>query len=313
MTGSPGRRGCRLGLLASLLCVSVAMGGCARPDGPPGSATVLDSEIHGNAQGTPRHPAPIPDHHSRIAPVKDFSILTAQHTSLQFSDSEEQMTSDVDKIFKRGKQILSGTEASDNPLTALLHAAAKKYGYRLFKPRGEWLAVKRSLAGADSLWRTGFIPVIESFEGEGKHSDRGVSWASFTVPDLGRITMGVSHYLTHGRKPGDPNFALNRRLAQAIGAWAGDKGKGTALVFYSGDQNKVDRLDDTFLGAPLTSAWDELKRYENTGHGNLDVIASYDGDGRIRAKAIRALDDTEFPLYTDHFLVEATYKVRNLQ
>jgi hypothetical protein len=35
MSGFPGRPGSRLNLLASLLCVTVAMGSCGRPDGPP--------------------------------------------------------------------------------------------------------------------------------------------------------------------------------------------------------------------------------------------------------------------------------------
>jgi hypothetical protein len=71
-----------------------------------------------------------------------------------------------------------------------------------------------------------------------------------------------------------------------------------------------DRKTDTFFVAPMTSAWDELDKYENTGHGPIDVIASYDHDGRVKAKYIRALDDKEFSLHTDHFLIEAGFDVR---
>jgi hypothetical protein len=99
-------------------------------------------------------------------------------------------------------------------------------------------------------------------------------------------------------------------LAQAIGALAEEKGAGNALVFYGGDQNIVDRTYDTFLGqADLTSCWDELQRWENTGHGNIDVIASYDRDGRVRCLKATVLDDTEFPLFTDHWYVEAIYGI----
>ena len=66
------------------------------------------------------------------------------------------------------------------------------------------------------------------------------------------------------------------------------------------------------MGGPLTSAWDELGIYQNTGHGNIDVIASYDRDRRVRAEHIQAFPDSDFPLATDHFLVEAWYRVRRL-
>lgn len=75
------------------------------------------------------------------------------------------------------------------------------------------------------------------------------------------------------------------------------------------DDRNNEPQGDTFFGQPLTSAWDELNRHESTGHGNIDVIASYNKDGRVKALDIVALDDKEFFLHTDHFLVEATFQV----
>lgn len=247
--------------------------------------------------------------------TRAFSMVSVQFTAMQFSDSPNQQAADVRTLFTRGKDILGGTEAGasgNNFLPTLLPAAAAEFGYQLHRVQGEWLAVSRDLAGPTCGWTTGYVPVLGSTEGKGKHSDRGIVWATFTHPKLGEITVGVAHYLTNGRKPGDPNYQLNRRMAAAIGDWARDKGRGKAIVLYAGDQNILDRTGDTFFGSPLTSAWDELDRYENTGHGNIDVIASYDADSRVQAMSIRALDDTELHLNTDHFLVQATYQVRHL-
>jgi hypothetical protein len=247
-------------------------------------------------------------------PKRDVVKVSFQHTSMQFSDTDKQMASDVEKIFSQGKDIYTGTEAGgekSKPLPDLLRAACKKYGYKFHIGRGDWLAVSEKLIKGG--WEADYIPVLESFEGAGKHTDRGIPWATFEAKKgLGRITVGCGHYLTNGRQPGDPNFVLNRRYADAIGRWARDKGRGKDIVFYGGDQNIVDRTEDTFFGSPLTSAWDELDKYENTGHGNIDVIASYDGDGRVSAKSIKALDDKEMHLHTDHFAVQAVYEVRQL-
>lgn len=245
-------------------------------------------------------------------PDPKFEIVTFQHTSMQFSDTDSQMARDVERIFGRGRQVLTGTEAGGEkakPLPDLLREAAEDIGYHYHQAKGEWIAVSRELTKKRSRVTRGYVPVLESHEGLGKHTDRGIAWMSFNTDNLGKITIGAGHYLTHGRKPGDPNWTLNQRYADAIGEWARDKGRGQDLVFYGGDQNIPDRTEDTFFGSPLTSAWDEIGRYENTGHGNIDLVASYDRDGRVEAKGIRALDDRELHLFTDHFLVEAEYKI----
>lgn len=240
------------------------------------------------------------------APEPETSTLSLQFSPLQFGDTTAQKTSDLDKIFGRGKHILGGTEAFK--AGALLKAAAEEHGYRLHTWREEWVAVKRSLILGG--WAPHDIPVIESFEGAGTHSDRGIVGVSFDTKNLGRITAGVSHYLTNGRKPGDPNFVLNRRLADAIGDWARAKAKGTDIVFYMGDQNDPDNTSDTFHGSPLTSIQDELDEYEKGVYGPIEVIASYDADGRVKAKGVNVLTDGELPLHIDHPVLVATYTVR---
>jgi hypothetical protein len=98
---------------------------------------------------------------------------------------------------------------------------------------------------------------------------------------------------------------------KGIGNWARAKGKGNAIVFLGSDTNTNDRRNDVFNGRPLTSIADELKKWPATlGKTTyIDVIASYDHDGRVKAKSYQVLDDKEFPLNSDHYLLDAVYEV----
>ena len=46
--------------------------------------------------------------------------------------------------------------------------------------------------------------------------------------------------------------------------------------------------------------------------GVIDVLASYDRDGRVTALRVRALDDKEFFQHSDHYVVEAEYRVERV-
>lgn len=276
----------------------------------------------------------------------DGDLLRLMHVSMQFSDSPKQHTSDITAMFERATRRkiagITGTEAGPGAdiTSAELLRIGKDAGYRVWVPSAQkagksgtstdcWIAVRRDLI--DSGWTRGFIPTIPGSEelyanqkppvapkGKPRWGPKGIVWATFTNKRLGRITLGAGHYLTKGQRPNKPlngidHFDWNRRMGVAIGDFARAKGKGSGIVFYGGDQNMIDRTEDTFFGSPLTSAWDEMDRYENTGHGNIDVIASYDHDGRVVAQGVRALDDTEWSLHTDHFPVEAEYRVSPLK
>jgi hypothetical protein len=249
-----------------------------------------------------RRPKPEPD---------NFVDLTLGLAPMQFSDTPREMTADAKKIFGLGKHIHFGTEAGrGNDLFEILPTVARGEGYRWFNRVGDWLAVHRDIVKGG--WDADFIPVLKHTEGVGHHGTRGVTWASFDA-GLGlnrEIHIAAAHYLTKGRKPGDPNFNLNRELAEAIGDWARAHGAGTNIVLYGGDQNIVDRFDDTFFGQPLTSLQDELKKWEGTGHGAIDVLATYDRDGAVSAKSVNTRTDKEFHLHTDHFYTEGVVRVR---
>lgn len=228
----------------------------------------------------------------------------------------EEAKSDAEHAFSRGYEWLSGTEAGEDPLKSALADAAKRHGYTFHQYKSNWISIRRSLFLPLSHTR-GEQTVVNNDDVVGRGHDLNFIWDTFRVAKVGTITVMASHYATRGTPIGDAahrvNLADNKKLAYAIGAKARVFSAGKKLVFYAGDQNIVDRLTDTFFGVPFTSVWDELHRWDNTGHGNIDVIASYDPDTRVRARYARALDDSELHQYSDHYPVEAGFAVRTLR
>ncbi len=285
------------------------------PDGVPFSGhKVLDVpkfrgaiKEYRNSQKPKPPPKPTP-----TPPAKDATVIDVMHVSMQFSDSGPQKKSDADKIFARAKSRnvawLTGTEGTFGavPAATLLKEAAEKNGYRFARQGSDaWVAIQGSLVKGN--WKATYVKVIDGVAG--KYPDRGVFYVEFDAArGLGHVTVIAAHYNTDGA-PGGPQAENNRKIAKVIGDVATAQGANAALVFYGGDQNIGDKAHDTFFKQPLTSTWDELKKWPNTGHGNIDVIASYNGDKRVSAAYSRVLDDSKFPLNTDHFLVEAGFKV----
>lgn len=274
-------------------------------------------------------------------PERDFTVVKLMHASLQFSDSPKQQKADIKDILERAKERgvwgITGTEAGAgaDPTGRLLVEFGQKAGFKVYVPserRGpnssptdNWIMVDESRVMKGS-WGVGFRPAIPDSDhlyaeiGSSarlpRWGEKGVAYAAFVNKEVGPVAIGTAHYLTQGRNPknqpinGLDHYELNRDLAEEIGDWAREYGKGQGIVFYGGDQNMNDRKDDTFFGQPLTTAWDELNKYEQTHPtGPIDVIASYDGDGRVEAIRVRALDDKEFFQHHDHFVVEADYRV----
>lgn len=251
-----------------------------------------------------------------MPPRKPELSLDLAHFSMLYSNTAAQWQRNAEKIFTRGYDWVTGTEAGENPGKAALAAAAESHGYHFVQFKSNWIAVRKSIV-APGTYRTSTRTVVENDLVVGPGHDVNIVGAHFTHPSLGKINVLASHYPTKGKPDGKTpverrNLQWTKKIAHAIGDLTVELGEGKSLVFYGGDQNIVDRYNDTFFGEPLTSAWDELKRWENTGHGNIDVIASYDRDTRVRATYVRALDDRELPFYSDHFPVEAGYKVRAL-
>ena len=249
------------------------------------------------------------------APKKKTMKLRFAHLSMQFSDTPREMEKDVDTLFKRGYDVITGTEAGhgSGKLVDLILAGATKYGYKVSKPGryDTWVAVKKTLVHSE--WQTGSeFALWRSSRTEptpkGRWGDKGVVWASWNMgPTFGEFAVGSVHYLTNGGA-GDWKVPSDKVYAKVIGEWAAEQGSNVS-VFIGGDFNKLDRTNDVFYGQPLTTCWDDLKKWPNTGHGNIDAIARYDKNARVKCVDARVLDDSGLFLNTDHFLVEAEYQI----
>jgi hypothetical protein len=243
------------------------------------------------------------------------SLLRVQHTSLQFSDNPRQQRHDVSTLFTEGERnpLKTGTEAGgigDNKLKDLLIEYAEKHNHVLNFAADTWVAVDRAIIKPRSVEKGDlFLASNDDMVGHGQ--DRKMAWIEFDHVDneIGRISQGSVHYATRGRKPGEPNFDINKKCATKIHKWMVEHGKGSALAFVNGDFNMPDRTLDWSLGGNFTSMADELKAWQMTGHGPIDGFASYDHDGRVAAKRFVVLDDKELMMFSDHYYCLGAWEV----
>lgn len=244
-----------------------------------------------------------------------FVDLNLAHVSMLHSVTQKQAEHDADKIFKRDYDWVTGTEAGQDPVLSVLRDTADEFDYKFHAYKSNWIAVKKSIITKGS-YNKGGKTVVENDDYVGRGHDLNVVFTQFHMAELGDIAVAASHYATKGR-PVQGEYGINaednRKVAQEIGRMALEFGAGKALFFYGGDQNIPDNQFDTFFDQPLTSIQDQLKKWPGTGHGPIDVIASADGDRRVKPVYIRALNDSVRFMHTDHFVVEAGYRVRALR
>ncbi len=254
-------------------------------------------------------------------PKKDSLDRTVRiaHYSGLYSNTPEEWTTDAKKVFSRNYDWVTGTEAGERPNYRALKKVANAKGYKIRRFRSNWVAVKRTNIKRGTF-RWGYKIIAKAGEVAGGGHDTCYVWATFQHKDakIGKVTVAGAHYPTKGRPDAkEPLYRRNLRwtrlAAKMIGQLLGKKAEGKALGFYGGDQNIVDKSNDTFFGQPLTTCWDELKKYPKTHPkaGNIDVIATYDSDGRVACVGARAMDDSVMSLHADHFLIEATYRIKD--
>lgn len=249
------------------------------------------------------------------------TILRMQHSSLQFSDRPSQQRHDVKAIFEKGSRfpIKTGTEAGvdkrgRNTNHNLLIEAAHKYNHIINFGADAWVAVDREIVEPGTVRREDVF-LVSNNKMVGIGADRVMPTISFDHKDkgVGRIHVGAVHYPTKGAVPGSPNHWMNVKCAEGIQKWLHEVAKGTDLGFVDGDFNMPDNKLDFALGNHFTSMADELKAWQNTGHGPIDGFCSYDPDTRVKAKSFKVLDDHEFHLFSDHFLCHGEWEIRNLK
>ena len=254
-----------------------------------------------------------------------MALVRIQHTSMEFSDSVEQHRHDAKVIFDRAvaKKVwaCTGTEAggarSNHDLRDQLIVQAHAHEFYIYAhPNGEWVACNRALMrDFDKGYAGPFIKAKGGKASQGAHAARGVTWVQGAGKDasLGRMTFGSAHYLTNRSEAA--SRTSNEPLIRGIAEWGKKMGGGSKIVFLGADANTNDKALDVFNGRPFTTAADELKRHEPTHgpHSYIDIIASYDHDGRVKAKSFESFTDKEFFLYTDHYMIEAIYEVGEIR
>lgn len=254
-----------------------------------------------------------------VKPPKKTAKLRFAHASLQFSDTDKMHTHDIELLFSRGYDVITGTEAGPGAgnTTSELERVAAKQGYTMsHSPRYDtWVAVKKTLIktgtykeGAEfAIWRSS----KQTPPPPGRWGDKGVVWASWYMgPTFGQFAVCAAHYVTNGGAGKALKVELDTKYAKAIGKWALAQPDATS-VFVGGDFNLQDRDGDWTKGQwPGVSCWDDLKVWPNTGHGNIDGFLRHKADARVRCTGARVLDDGDLFLHTDHFLVEVDYEVR---
>lgn len=248
--------------------------------------------------------------------VEQLVRLKAAQVGLEFNDPSRQKKRDIQNIFERADRKnlwwIGGTEGGRADSQEYLHQFSDKHNFRLFISHSLWLAVNREVIVPHS-WDQHWMPVVESSEGEGQHADLGIASVHWKHEDLGFMSVGETHWLTQGRTPKQSkngiNYRLNGRLVEASSDWGRKHGKGGKLAWLQGDLNTLVK-DDPFRGGPWVIASDETGKHENTGHGEIDVIARYKHDTRSRAISWQVFNDREFPLFVDHFYCEVVYEVK---
>lgn len=247
------------------------------------------------------------------------SVLNTQHTSLQFSDNKHQQYEDVYTLFAKGKRfpIKTGTEAGPETfLSDALKEFAKEFNHMLVSYRSNWIAVDKKIIVPGSASK-GRVFVASNDMTNNRGHDRAFPTLAFNHvdPRLGRIGQASVHYNTHGNTPDEPNHDINKMYAEKNAAWMQRASRFSAISFTNGDFNMVDKVigQDWAFGLPFTSMADELKAWQNTGHGPIDGFCSYDKDRRVKAKRFVVLDDSELHMNSDHYVCRGSWTVKHLK
>lgn len=244
------------------------------------------------------------------------------HFSGQFSDTDKEHAADAVNLFNRASAARVGwlTTTEGGPGTGGSNwakhfvAQAKASNFLVYAEPSTDVMIAVSKSMVDGGWKTHLGPIVVPGKAH-DHAAKRVLAVQFENDRMGIINITAGHYLTKGRpSPKAPEYRQhleeNKTFAKAIGEYMNEVAVGKALGFYGGDQNIVDKIDDTFLGqAKMITAWDETKHYENTGHGNIDVIARYTGDTRTKFVSARAFTDAQSFFNGDHYLIEAVCEV----
>ena len=251
---------------------------------------------------------PVPARADRVA-VPAPVMLRLQHSSMLYTDTPAEKRHDARLVFTTGADMISFTEVGTKQNAIgqrYLRASARAAGYRIWFPGFEGgIAVRR---GVGRIVAHGYFgPILPGVARD--HPSIGLAWVTVDVPGAGLVTYGVTHAMT-----GDfvaARHALNDDLASEVARVEKKKAAGPALTFFAEDANRNDAHQDLMPGLPFTTCWDELGYHPHTRDSRtIDVVGSYDHDGRVSAHSARVL---RLGLFTDHRSILATYAVAPLR
>lgn len=235
------------------------------------------------------------------------------HISLQFSDSAASHTHDIEAVFSRGYDIITGTEAGvgANNTSAELARFSREKGYYFTPVKGDtWVAVSKSIVKPGS-WKHGAIFALPRSSQttpapKGRWGDKFVNWGQWFDTELDSTVSQCSlHYLTNGSAGPKLKESSDAAYSTKVKEWS-ETVAADGYALANGDFNRNDEKYDVYRGiAPFITAADELRAWQNTGHGPIDAVGRRKTDKGVRFKSWHVVDDTELSLFTDHFLTEA--------
>jgi len=220
---------------------------------------------------------------SQSEPAAPEPIL-AMHASLQFSDPDRQLRSDVIWCLNRQPDWLSLTELSPKR-AGMVHQLAEPSGYQLFTfPDSSAIVTRLPVVNA------GHTPVVDAQPGPpsaGGHGPRGVSWVKLSTPAGNAVFPHVAHWVTgfgHDPRRRAQHLAMTAALIRNVRK----HGRGHRLAFVAGDINLSLPLPargetgQLFAAGRITTIWDDDPDPAAThGRSTLDFIGSYDPDRRV--------------------------------
>jgi endonuclease/exonuclease/phosphatase (EEP) superfamily protein YafD len=239
--------------------------------------------------------------------------LHLHHASLQWKDEDQRTAEDMRRALSLRAPVVSFTEVFPGN-QRWLNVVAEEKGYVPFMAGNDALAVRKNVKVLDQ----GEILVNPGVKGKppaGGHSQRHALWVQMDL--WGESVFYVTaHWVTgykHFKERRDEHDAMSTAIVDLVQS----NGKGKDLAFFAGDTNVPDSegVNPGFVlldEGGLTTCWDELGVYpathgQNNGPGKtIDVIGSYDRDGRVSCDKARAWPKVA----ADHNPISAWYKIK---
>ncbi len=240
------------------------------------------------------------------------STIHLMHASMnQFEENlSAHAREDFRYIFTQVKpDIVSFTEMAK--IRGELKDVAQNNGYRpiFFTPNpGEAMAINTDVLKLKNHNKKMITPRISA--------DQNWQWINWAEVKFGDETVfyHTAHWLARLYLGGGRQQRHNT-LSQQMAVHVRKHAEGNNISFFSGDWNLDDdpQGGDTrangnqiFRSNNLLTIWDEMKVYPNTkGTDTIDIIGSYNGDGRVAAKRYKRWPKQ----HSDHRFVSAWYEI----